>query len=51
MTKSPKKLALRKETLRQLSNKELAHAVGGGDPAAALAQSDPKECNLALPLK
>ena len=31
MKKTPKKLALRRETLRTLANIDLAHAVGGFD--------------------
>ena len=35
MTKSPHKLVLRKETLRQLTERELTFAVGGVDDPAS----------------
>ena len=44
MTKSPK-IALRKETLRLLSNKELVFAVGGGS-IALLADTGGASCPL-----
>ena len=47
MTKSPNKFALRKETLRLLSNKELAVAVGGGDSKMLNVDSDLRTCALA----
>jgi hypothetical protein len=37
MTKSPHKLALRKETLRTLNTIDLARVVGGGDAAGTQA--------------
>lgn len=49
MKKSPSKLVLRKETLRQLADKDLELAVGGRDSNLFVPQSDPKECNLVLP--
>lgn len=51
MTKSPK-IALRKETLRLLSNKELVFAVGGGDSNALLAETAKLSCPvMASPIK
>lgn len=47
MRKKTAKLALRKETVRELSRKELSRAAGGtetDDPANALAQSRDKQC-------
>jgi WD40 repeat protein len=46
MKKSLRKLALRKETVRALSTKDLERAVGGQDPVAALAadQSRDRQC-------
>ena len=34
MKKTPRKLVLRRETLRALANMDLAHVVGGFDPGA-----------------
>lgn len=48
MTKSPNKFALRKETLRLLSNTELALAVGGGDSKLVQADSDLRTCVVVL---
>jgi peptidase E len=45
MTKSPK-IALRKETLRLLSNKELVFAVGGGNTSALMAETANQACPL-----
>ena len=45
MRKQPRKLALRKETLRALSGVALAHVIGGDPDAGDLAaQSGAKQC-------
>jgi hypothetical protein len=46
MRKTTAKLALRKETIRELSRKELSRAAGGADTddANAVAQSRDKQC-------
>lgn len=45
MKKPPRKVALRKETLRVLANMELARAIGGGDSdAVKLADTGDKQC-------
>lgn len=51
MTKSPNQFALRKETLRLLSNKELTLAVGRGDSNVVQADSGLKTCGLLLSAK
>ena len=45
MKKSPSKLVLRKETLRSLSDVDLARVIGGDSAAANLStQSGDKQC-------
>jgi hypothetical protein len=47
MRKTTAKLALRKETVRELSRKELSCAAGGADtddPANGVAQTRDKQC-------
>lgn len=45
MKKALPKLVLRKETLRAISGKELAHVIGGQDTdVAGAAQSGAKQC-------
>jgi hypothetical protein len=45
MKRSPLlKLVLRKETVRALSGKELARAIGGGSNETNLAQTGDKQC-------
>ena len=53
MRKTPPKLALRKETLRTLSNLDLTRAIGGQGETAALAGdiTRDKDCPAALALK
>jgi hypothetical protein len=55
MTKSPRKIVLRKETLRLLATNELSRAMGGGtslDAAQLDGGSGDKGCIVAaLPLK
>ena len=50
MRKTTAKLALRKDTVRELSRKELSRAAGGtetDDPANAVAQTRDKQCGSA----
>jgi bacteriocin-like protein len=45
MKKALRKLVLRKETLRAISDKQLAHVIGGQDTdGAVVAQSGAKQC-------
>jgi hypothetical protein len=49
MKKSLRKLALRKETVRALSNTALEHAIGGQDIVVALAADESRDRQCPAP--